>query len=273
MEYKIQNRKSIGFTLKEIIHYRELFVIFAWRDLRLKYRQTFLGFAWVVLQPIIMMIIFTVIFSHRINISSSELPYPVFVFAGLIIWGIFSQGITTSSNSLITQAHVIKKTYFPRIILPVSSILVSAVDFLASILLLIPLLIIVPSQVHIPRLLVYMLCAFFLAMIPTIGIGILLAGLNVRYRDVKFVVPFFLQIMLFISPVIYPMDISAVKGFHWIMQLNPLSGAIEMMRAAVSLHTGPDWIVVVTGLGVSVLIMAFSLFIFGRMQKNFADIA
>ena len=273
MEYRIQNRRAIGVSIKELMQYRELMLIFTWRDLKLKYRQTLLGFAWVILQPLIMMSIFTVIFSTRIDISSTGIPYTVFVFGGLTIWGIFSGGVSNSSISILNQAHIIKKTYFPIIILPVSSILVSVVDFFAAMIIFVALLVIKDIPVDVVRFVAYVPAAFILAVIPTLGFGILFAGLNVRYRDIKFIVPFFLQIMLFISPIIYPLSIASNKTIQTILSFNPLSGSIEMMRTAVDVTAQPDIAIVFQGLIVSVVILIVGLLVFGRVQKNFADIA
>lgn len=273
MEYKIQNRRAIGINLKELKQFRELLLIFTWRDLKLKYRQTLLGFAWVILQPLIMMSIFTVIFSTRIDISSTGIPYTVFVFGGLIIWGVFSGGISNGSMSILNQSHIIKKTYFPIIILPASSMLVSVVDFLASLLIFIPLLLIQGIQIDILRFVLYVPVSFILVAIPTLGLVILFAGLNVRYRDVKFIVPFFLQIMLFISPIIYPISIAPSKIIQNILAFNPLSGSIELMRAAVDNTINPDMTIIVQGFIVSLVILISGILVFGRIQKNFADIA
>jgi len=197
----------------------------------------------------------------------------VFVFGGLIIWGVFSGGVSNGSISILNQTHIIKKTYFPIIILPVSSMLVSVVDFVASILIFIALLLIKDIPVDILRFSVFVPASFILAVIPTLGLGILFAGLNVRYRDIKFIVPFFLQIMLFISPIIYPVSIAPNKMIQSILSFNPLSGSIEMMRAAVDVTIVPDLKIIVPGFFVSIVILVTGLLVFGRIQKNFADIA
>lgn len=258
--------------LGELITYRQLFLTFAWRDLRLKYRQTGIGFTWVVLQPLIMMSIFTVVFASRIGGSTLDIPYPVFVFSGLIIYNIFSGGVAAASSTLITHGDIIKKTYFPRIILPASSVIVTFVDYLASLLILFVLLLYFGPDIHFFHFLFFSLAAYLLTILPTLGFGLLFSALNVKYRDINMVFPFFLQIMLFISPVIYPLHTVTNPVFRTILLSNPLSGSLEIQKLAVHTSYQPDMQAVLISVLLSVVILTGSLFVFNKMEKNFADI-
>jgi lipopolysaccharide transport system permease protein len=272
MEYKIGRNKSFSLVVRELWVRRELFFIFAWRDLKLKYRQTIIGFAWVVLQPLVMMAIFTIVFASRIDTSATEIPYPVFVFAGLIIYNAFSGGVSTGSNSLVIHAHIIKKNYFPRIILPASSVIISFIDFLASLVILLILMVFLTDELHLFHFMVYSLAAFVMTIIPILGFGILFSGLNVRYRDVNFIFPFFLQIMLFISPIIYPIHTVTNSVFKAILIFNPISAAIEIQKLAVQINYSPDMSIVLASLGASVIVFIVGIFTFNKLEKNFADI-
>ncbi len=272
-EYKIDSRGNAGINIRELYRFRELILIFTWRDLKLKYRQTLLGLAWVILQPLILMSIFTVIFSTRIDISTTQVPYTIFVFGGLVIWGLFSNGVSNGSMSVLNQAHVIKKTYFPIVILPIATFLVSVVDFIAALILFLVLILIYDIPVDYLRFAMFMAMAFTLAAIPTLGFSLLFSALNVRYRDIKFIIPFFLQITLFISPIIYPLRIIDNPTIAKILEYNPLSGSIEMARAAVDTSMQPDLLFFLPGLAVSVVLLGIGVLVFGSVQKNFADIA
>ncbi len=272
MEYTIGNKRSPRIIVKELVRHRRLLVTFAWRDLKLKYRQTIIGFAWVVLQPLIMMSIFTIVFASRIGTSSGDIPYPVFVFSGLIIYNVFAGGVSAGSNSLVIHADIIKKTYFPRIILPTSSVIATFMDYMASLLILFTLVLFFGPEMHFFHFLIHSLAAYFLVVLPTLGFALLFSTLNVRYRDVNMIFPFFLQIMLFISPIIYPLDTVKHPVFRTILLFNPLSGAIEQQKLAVFPGYAPNMQAVVTSVVLSVIMLAGSLFVFNKLEKNFADI-
>lgn len=271
MEYTLSNTKSGGRIIAEIYRKRELFWVFAWRDLKVKYRQTAIGFAWVVLQPLIMMSVFTAIFSTRIDVST-DMPYPVFVFAGLIIYNIFSNCVSAGSNSLVDHAHILKKTYFPRIILPASVIIIAAVDFAASLLIFIGLLLITGTDIHVFHFLLYSAAAFAAAAVPALGFGFLFSSLNVRYRDVRFIFPFFLQIMLFVSPIIYPLESVSNQLLKKVLMFNPLSAAIEFQKAAIKPDIQFDSMLLTASLGSGMLVLTIGIIVFYKMEKIFADV-
>jgi len=271
-EIVIGKKKSLKTVILELIQYKELIYIFAWRDIKLKYRQTVLGFAWVILQPLLMMLIFTSIFSNKIGSIQEGFSYPVYVFSGLMIYNLFSNTVSSASNSLLFHSDIIKKNYFPRIILPTSSILVSAFDFFISLLVLAVMLLMFQDEFVFFRFVGFSLSAFLLTVIPTLGIGVLLSALNVRYRDIKFVIPFFLMIMLFISPIIYPIDLNSTDLLQMILKINPLSASIELMKSAINPNYTPSNTLIAIGLGISLVIFCFALLIFNRIQKTLTDI-
>jgi len=272
MEYTIESRRPLKVFFRELFLYRRLLLTFAWRDLRLKYRQTSIGFAWVVLQPLIMMAIFTAVFASRIGTVGGEIPYEVFVFSGLIIYNVFSGGAASGSNVLVAHADIIKKAYFPRVILPLASVAVTLVDYLASLLILIVLMLVLGPEVHIFHFLLYSITAYVLAALPTLAFGLLFSTLNARYRDVNLVFPFLLQIMLFVSPVIYPLQTVENEGLRTVLLCNPLSGAMEVQKLAVYTGYVPDITAVTMSLVISICLLVAGLFVFNKMEKNFADI-
>ena len=198
------NRKL--FNWGELRRYKELFYFFTWRDIKIKYKQTSLGFLWAVLQPLLMMTIFTLFFGNALQIPSHNLPYPVYVFSGLLIWNIFASGLTNAANSMVNNATIIKKIYFPRLIIPVSSILVAIFDFLMAFILFIGILLFYQQPVSWVALVCWPL-AILLSMVATLGPGCWLAALNVKYRDFRYVIPFFIQMLFFLTPVIYPVSL------------------------------------------------------------------
>ena len=198
-EYIVDAEKRELFDFQEIWNYKELFYFFTWRDIKIKYKQTVLGFLWAILQPLFMMIIFTLFFGRALNVPSQNLPYPVFVFSGLLLWNTFSSGLTNSANSMVNNAQIIKKIYFPRLIIPVSSILVAFFDFLMAFILFIPLLIFYRQPVSLTALWSWPL-AIGRLLVATLGPGTLLAAFNVKYRDFRYVIPFLVQVLFFLTP-------------------------------------------------------------------------
>jgi len=184
------------FNWRELWRYQELFYFFTWRDIKIKYKQTVLGFLWAVLQPLFMMIIFTFFFGRALHVPSQGLPYPVFVFSGLLLWNMFSSGIASASNSMVNNASIIKKIYFPRLIIPVSSILVALFDFVMAFILFVPILIYYKQPLSLDFLWCWPM-ALVIAFVATLGPSSLLAALNVKYRDFRYVIPFIVQVLFF----------------------------------------------------------------------------
>ena len=266
----IQAGRSGFHYWSDLWHYRELFYFLAWRDFLVRYKQTALGVAWAGLRPLLIMVVFTFIFGGLAAFPSEGVPYPVFVFAALLPWQLFATAFSESGNSLVGNASLISKVYFPRLIIPASSILVSLVDFLISLMILAALMAwykVVPGWqiVTLP---------FFtlLALVAALSAGICTSALNVRYRDMRIVIPFAVQMGLYVSPVGFS---SSIVPDHWrlVYALNPLVGVIDGFRWAVSGGATPLYI---PGLAASVVLTGLLLVVairyFRRTEKTFADI-
>ena len=233
LEYVIEPANQHWFDVGEIWRYRELFYFFTWRDIKIKYKQTTLGFLWAILQPLIMMTIFTLFFGKALHIPSQNLPYPVYVFSGLLVWNLFSSGLTNAANSMVSNALIIKKIYFPRLIIPVSSILVALFDFVMAFVLFIAILIFYQQSISWLCLIVWPL-AILVGVIAATGLGTMFAALNVKYRDFRYVIPFLVQVLFFLSPVIYPIAMLKYPGLQYVLVCSPLYAAIELFRFPVT---------------------------------------
>jgi lipopolysaccharide transport system permease protein len=269
-EYLVDADNRKLFDFREIWSYKELFYFFAWRDVKIKYKQTALGFLWAILQPLLMMIIFTLFFGRALNIPSQNIPYPVFVFSGLLLWTTFSNGLTNSANSMVNNAPIIKKIYFPRLVIPVSSILVSLFDFVMAFMLFIPLLIFYQQPVSLAAVWSWPL-AILVCLVATMGPGTLLAALNVKYRDFRYVIPFFVQVLFFISPVIYPVSVLKYPALQYLIVLSPMYAAIELFRYPL---TGAELqsTFLILSLCSSLLLLIVGLIYFKRTEDFFADL-
>ena len=256
--------------LRELWAYRELLYFLTWRDVKVRYKQTFLGVAWAVIQPLFTMIIFTLFFGRLAGMETRTggIPYPLFAYAGLLPWTFFSNALTTSGNSLVGNANLITKVYFPRLIVPTAAVAAGLIDFAIGFVMLVVLMVYYQTPIT-PNLLMLPVLVLLITLLAT-GVGMWLAALNVKYRDIRFALPFVIQLWMFISPIIYPTDILPAK-YHWLFSLNPLTGIVEAFRS--SLFGRPfNW----TALTVSALITVFSLiyagFSFSRVERRFADI-
>jgi lipopolysaccharide transport system permease protein len=262
----------VGIDWREMWSHRELLGFLIKRDVSVRYKQTILGPAWAVLQPLIMMVIFSVIFGHFASIPPEGFPYPVFVFAGLIPWMLFSQGLSQSALSLVNQQQLLTKVYFPRLFIPVASACVFLVDLLISLTLYVPLLLyygVTPSWgvIWLPPLILLTLAA-------TLGFGLTLAALTVFYRDFKHIVPFLVQILMYVSPVIYPARLVGERDPRWglVLSLNPMFGIIDAYRSAIlGLPWHFSWLAISTASALGLLL--FALFYFRRTERRFADFA
>lgn len=256
--------------LAELWKYRELFYILSWRDLKVRYKQTILGVLWALLQPLVNMIIFTIFFGNFAGIPSDGLPYPVFVLLGLTFWGFFSNSLSKAGNSFIENEQLVKKVYFPREILTFSSIVTSFVDFLISLVMLLVVIMYYGLSVNLLFFALITLGVIITAL-SSAGFGLFLASVNIKYRDVRYIIPFFLQLLIFISPVIYPLTIVR-SSFQYILSLNPMTGVIDSLRS--SLISGsiahPDMLVI--SIVTAVLSFLLGLVYFRRTERYFADI-
>jgi len=262
MEYEIGPIQNFSLGIKELWSYRELFYFFAWRDIKVKYKQTFLGFAWVILQPLFLMIIFTLFFGRALKIPSNNLPYPVFVLSGLVFWTLFSTGLTNASNSMVAHAGIIKKIYFPRFIIPLSSFFVSLFDFAITLIIFIPIILHYKISFSY-KCILYFPISVVITSITTIGLSCLISSLIIKYRDFKYVLPFFLQGLLFITPVIYSSNITNNYLVKFLFYINPISGAIELFRCIFS-NARPDWNFVLSALLLSCVIFIIGTFVFRK---------
>jgi lipopolysaccharide transport system permease protein len=259
------------FDFQEIWNYKELFYFFTWRDVKIKYKQTVLGFLWAILQPLFMMIIFTLFFGRALNVPSQNLPYPVFVFSGLLLWNTFSAGLTNSASSMVNNAQIIKKIYFPRIVIPVSSILVALFDFLMAFILFVPLLIFYRQPVELSAMWSWPL-ALFVCLIATLGPGTMLAALNVKYRDFRYVIPFLVQMLFFLTPVIYPISVLEYPILQYVIALSPMYAAIELFRYPLT-GVALDPLFLGVSLSSSLIVLLSGLIYFKRTENFFADFA
>ena len=224
-EIKITPPKTISFDLAEIWKNRELLYFFTWRDIKVKYKQTYLGILWVVLQPLLLMLLFYFLFFKTLNIHVG-VAYPVYSFAGLILWSLFSTGITHSSENLLSSSQIIRKIYFPRLIIPLSSLLTAMIDFLVAFILLFALLIIFRQSISWKAVFCFPI-AIIMAVTSSFGFGSLFSALNVKYRDFPYLLPFGIQLLFFSSQIVY--SIHSLPGpLSWLLYCNPLNGALEI---------------------------------------------
>lgn len=263
-------RGWIGINLKELWLYKELFYIFVWRDIKVRYKQTAIGILWAIIQPFLMMVIFSVIFGKLAKIPSNDIPYPIFVFAGLLFWNYFSTAITGASNVLVEQENMIKKIYFPRLILPVSSSLTPLIDFCIAFIVLIGLMAYYHYIPNIVGILVIPLLLVF-TFISASGIGFFLSAINVKYRDIRYALPFFIQILLFVTPVIYPVTIIDAK-YQWLLALNPMTGIIEAVRSLLFQSAPINFSLFIISIISGVILFIFGIFYFRKTERFFADI-
>ena len=261
-------RGWVPINLKELWAYRELLYFLTWREIKVRYKQTLLGFAWAVLKPFLMMIVFTLFFGNLAKIPSEGIPYPLFSYAALLPWALFSEGVTRSSMTMVQDANMVRKVYFPRLTMPLSGILSPFVDFLIAFTILIGMMI---YYGYPPTIKVLILPAFIvLTLLTSLGVGLWLSAINVKYRDVRYVVPFLIQLWLFASPVVYSTSLLPER-FRVIYGLNPMVGVIEGFRWSI-LGTDPPGLLLGVSSIIVVLILVSGAYYFRRGEKAFADV-
>lgn len=267
----IEASKSwVPLRLRDIWVYRELLYFLIWRDVKVRYKQTLLGVVWVVLQPVLTMLIFTLFFGKLAGIEQQTggIPYPVFVYAGLLPWSFFANAITNSGNSLVASAHLITKVYFPRLLVPASAVMAGWVDFAISFLVLVVLMIYYGVALSWTLLILPLL--LLMATLFALGVGAWLSALNVKYRDIRFVLPFLIQLWMFLSPVIYP-PAFVPQRWRWLLTLNPLTGIIEGFRSALFSRSF-NWMALGVSTIVILVVLIYAAYAFKRMERRFADI-
>lgn len=259
---------SLKLGLRAIWSYRELLFFLTWRDIKIRYKQTLLGASWAIIQPLATMLLFTLFFGRLARVPSDNIPYPAFAYAGLLPWTFFSNAITNAGNSLIGSSSLITKVYFPRVIIPAAAVLAGLLDFAVAFLLLIPLLL----YYHVALSWKVLLIPLFTlqATLLALGAGMWLSALNVKYRDVRYALPFIIQLWLFASPVIYPASIMPER-WKWVLALNPMTGIIEGFRACLF---GREFqpATILSSVAITMVILAYSFFAFRRAEDSFADI-
>lgn len=254
---------------QELWRYRELGYFFVWRAIKIRYRQTILGVAWTVVQPVVTMLIFWVFFGHLVKVSSGTLPYPIFFFSALLPWNYFSGAVQSVTNSVVEQQHVITKAYFPRLLLPIAAAIPGLLDIAIGLLVFLPMMLfyhVVPGRA-ILMLPVYLLLAFATAL----SVGLWLAALNSLYRDVHLLVPFLVQVWMFVSPVVYSTAV-VPQRWRWLYGLNPMAGVIEGFRRSLTGRGEPPTLLLAVSAGAVLIIMAGGLAFFHRMEGAIADV-
>jgi lipopolysaccharide transport system permease protein len=255
-------------NLREIWNYRELLFTFIWRDVKIRYKQTALGFLWVIIQPLFMMVIFTIFFGGLAKIPSEDIPYPLFVFSAILPWTLFAEGITRSTMSMVNNAAIMTKVYFPRLIMPLSGVISPLVDFLVALSI---LAIMMAYYGFVPTLNIIFLPLFVIfALLTALGVGLWFSALNVRYRDFQYTIPFVIQLWLFASPVVYPSTLLP-DSLRFLYGLNPMVGVIEGFRWALldtSLPSGMTFL----SMSVTVILVITGMLYFRRMEQYYADI-
>jgi len=265
-------RPSKGWSslkLDELWEYRELLYFLTWRDIKVRYKQTVLGAAWAIIQPFFTMVVFSLFFGKLANIPSDGVPYPIFAYAALVPWTFFANGLSNSSNSLVGSANLLKKVYFPRLVVPISSVISGSLDFVLAFVVLLGMMLfygIVPT-LNILWLPVLILLAFVTAL----GVGLWLSALNVQFRDVRYVVPFLTQFWLFSTPIAYPSSLLS-EPWRTLYSINPMVGVVEGFRwALLGTVTAPGPMLIVSTCA-ALLVLATGGFYFRRMERTFADV-
>ncbi len=254
--------------LREIWHYRELLYFLAWRDIKVKYKQTVLGAAWAILQPLLAMAVFTIFFGRLAKMPSDGVPYPIFSYCALLPWTYFSNALTASGNSLVGSSNLINKVYFPRLIVPAAAILAGVLDFGIAFLV---FLCMMPYYGFVPGwgiALVPML--LLLTMGTTLGVGAWLSALNVQYRDVKYAIPFMIQLWMFATPIVYPLSL-VPERYRWLVALNPMAGIIEGYRSSL-LDRPFQWGPLAIAATLSLSLVLLGAFYFRKVERTFADV-
>ena len=265
----VRSRSWSPLNLRALWAYRELLFFLIWRDVKVRYKQTLLGVAWVVLQPLLTVLVFTAVFNRLAHIPSDGVPYFLFSYAGLLPWTFFANAVSNSGQSLVGSANLITKVYFPRLLIPAASVGASVLDLAISLSVLVGLTAVYGGGLTWRMLMLPALVALTVAL--ALGVGLLASALNLSYRDVRYVLPFLIQLWMFASPVIYPSSM-VPGGWRRALMLNPLAGIIEGFRAALYGQKPFDWPALAAAAGVALALLTCSAYVFRRMERSFADL-
>ena len=255
-------------NLREVWRYRDLLRILTVRDIKVRYKQTVLGAAWAVLQPLLTMLIFSLFFGRLAAMPSDGIPYPLFAYAGLLPWTFFSNAVSNSGNSLVGNSNLITKVYFPRLIIPIASVASGLLDFAIAFVLLIIMMFY--YGVSITANIIMLPVLIMMTALLAIGIGGWLSALNVKYRDIRYALPFFVQLGLFVTPIIYPPTLLPER-WRWLLTINPLAAQIEGYRSAF-FGRPLDWPALAISFGITLVIVIYAGYSFRRMERSFADL-
>jgi lipopolysaccharide transport system permease protein len=255
--------------IREIWRYRELLYFFAWRDIKVRYRQASLGAAWAIIQPLCSMIIFTLLFGRLAHMPSDGIPYPIFAYCALVPWTYFSGVVPLASNSLVGNSSLVTKVYFPRVLLPAATAVAGLIDFAVGAALLVVLM--AYYHIHASWLLLLAPVFIFVMIMVTSGFGMLMAALNVRYRDVKYVVPFLLQLWMFATPIAYPSTVVPAR-YRFLLALNPLWGIVDGFRACVFPLQRIDLPMFATSMAMALAVLLAGAHVFHKVERDFADV-
>lgn len=270
METIIKPKKTFSLNdIRELWQYRELMYFFTWRDLKVRYKQTAIGVAWAIFQPFMTMVVFSVFFGNFAKMPSDGIPYPIFVYVGLLIWQFFSSALSETSNCLVGNQAIITKVYFPRLILPISAVLTKLVDFFVASIILIFLMMYYQYTPHLAGLLILPLL-LLISFLAAVGGGLFLAAVNVKYRDVRYALPYFIQILMFVTPVIYPASIAG--KYSWILSLNPMTGVIKAAHAAILGNAPINWMLLLISFAATSVLFIIGIIFFKQTERYFADV-
>ena len=262
-------KKASGLGLSDLWAYRELLYFLTWKDIKIRYKQTVIGAGWAIIQPLVTMVVFTLIFGGLAKIPSGGMPYAIFVYPTLILWTYFSSAVTISSNSLVTNSNLLSKVYFPRILIPMSACLIGLVDYAIAAVILIGLM--AYFQVAPTIWIVFVLLPLVVTAILASGLGFWLSAISVKYRDIQYVVPFFVQILFFVSPVLYAGDL-VPQQYSFLFNLNPLAGIMTAQRAMILGNASIDWFYFGLSFIISVTIFITGMLYFKRYERGMADV-
>ena len=263
------SRGWVSLRLEELWEYRELLFFLVWRDIKVRYKQTALGAAWAIIQPFFTMVVFSLFFGRLAKVPSDGIPYPIFSYAALVPWTFFANGLSEASNSLVSSSNLIKKIYFPRLAIPVATVLAGAVDFIIAFIVLLLMMFYygITPTVNTLWLPLFVLLAF----VSSLGTGLWLSAMNVKFRDVRYIVPFIVQFWMFATPIAYPSSLLP-EPWRTIYGLNPMVGVVEGFRwALLGTNTRPHGVVALSAVA-ALLILTGGAFYFRRMEKMFADV-
>jgi lipopolysaccharide transport system permease protein len=288
------SRGWVSLKLRELWEYRELLYFLTWRDIKVRYKQTVLGAAWAIIQPLMTMVVFTLFFGGLAGIPSDGIPYPVFSYTALVPWTFFATGLGASSNSLVGSSNLIKKVYFPRLVIPIATVFSGVVDFILAfgvLLILMAFYVLLPQaevlwadplvfqsmewntvNINLTANVIFLPFFLLLALITSLAVGLWLSAMNVQFRDIRYTIPFITQFWLFITPIAYPSSLIENDALRLIYGINPMAGVVEGFRwALLGTNTQPGPIILVSTT-IAVLLMVSGLYYFRRMEKTFADV-